>query len=197
MRLKRSVFQECIQEASEIPNFDPYQGETMLSKWIEPKFKVKVFCWTRHTKNGKYDLVRNPLMKSTETSVDVIVDLCQGQVSLYDASVILNSRFLVPGRLYKRKEISLFEAIAITKNNEIRADPFSLRQKRNELEARWHEENLDLSQIEEFCKTFDIGLEIWSYQYIADNRVSRKGLLKRQKLIGQEGIPLVKGTVKY
>ena len=112
------------------------------------------------TKNGKYDLVRNPLMNSTETSVDVIVDLCQGQVSLYDASVILNSRFLVPGRLYKRKEISLFEAIAITKNNEIRADPFSLRQKRNELEARWHEENLDLSQIEEFCKTFDIGLEI-------------------------------------
>lgn len=197
MHLKRSVFQECMQEASEIPNFDPYQGETMLSKWIEPKFKVKVFCWTRHTKNGKYELVRNPPMTADDVAVDVIVDLDQGQVSLFDASVILDSRFLVPGRLYKRKEISLFEAIAITKNNDIRADPFSLRRKRKELEEIWHEENLDLSRIEEFCKTFDIGLEIWSYQYIADNRMSRKGLLKRQKLIGQEGIPLVKGSVKY
>ena len=196
MHLKRAVFQESMQEASEIPNFDASQGEAMLS-WIEPKFNVKVFCWTRHTKNGKFELVRNPLMRATETAVDICVDLFNDQISLYDASVILDSRFLVPSRLFKRKEISLFEAIAIAKNIEIRADPFSLRQKRTELENSWGAEDLDLNQIEEFCKTFEIGLEIWSYKYVNDNRKSRKGLLKRQKLFGQEGTPMVKGTVKY
>ena len=175
-----------------IPEFDHLESGTKLRQ-IETLFRVKIFLWVHPTRQSKWECVRRPMfMPKTEYDhcIDIVLDqYFPGQISLDNCGLILDIDETIPANCrMPRDRWTLFEALAIFRNPELRTNISLLRARVEELETIWGRKTMHCADAEEFYARFKASPQIWLTSE-ARNRV-----IRRDKIFDQPGFPNLIGS---
>ena len=176
-----------------MPNFDPTETDQM--RVIESTFRVKIFVWSHPSSESKWNCIRRPqvmLSDNFDTFIDLIIDRDQDDAtnfSLINCGLILNVDEAIPAqKRIKRTRYTIFEALAILKNPNLKSEISKLREKVKELESVWGRKTVHCADAREFYKIFKASLQIWI------TSEDRKNGIRRNKVFDQAGFPNLIGS---
>ena len=175
---------------SKVPDFEASNGGNRLPE-IEKKFRCKIFLWACPSRDSKWECIRVAPFMASETFdyvVDAIVDYTEGEISLFNARLVLNVDELLPeeNRL-KRTRWTIFEALAIYTNPKLKGTVEKLRSVVDELEQKWGRESVHIADATEFYKMFKMSLQVWCITSCGVRKIRRDKIFDRKgypKLIG-------------
>ena len=176
-----------------MPNFDP--NETDKLRVIESTFRVKIFVWSHPSSKSKWNCIRRPqvmLSDNFDSFIDVVIDRDESNTTaftLINCGLILNVDETIPAqKRVQRSRFTIFEALAILKNPNLKSGISKLRESVKELESVWGRKTVHCADAREFYKIFKASLQIWI------TTEDRKKGLKRDKVFDQAGFPNLIGS---
>ena len=172
-------------------DFESQTGGNRLPE-IEKKFRCKIYLWASPSRQSKWECIRFAPHMSRETydfAIDVVVDYTEGEISLFNAGLILgvDENFPIEVRL-KRSRWKIFEALALFKNPRLEDSVEKLRSEVEDLEQKWNRKTVHISEAAEFHKLFKISLQVWCISSCGVNKIRRDKIFDRKgapKLIGR------------
>ena len=173
------------------PNFDPNNLDDLYE--IEKLFRCRIHLWGKRARLGKYECIRaSPFLASAKYDfhADIILhDIDFAEISLVNCGVILNLDTTLNANIRKKRcKWTLFEALAIQKNQKLETEIHALREKVRMFETEWNNETFHIDDASEFYKKFHANIQIWNVNEIRQNKVIREKVFDRRgmpKLIGQ------------